>query len=79
MMPKRNLADIDFGSIEQELEREDNQRKQVRARLNIFNQPNQQDSAFVEKEQRELEMKHPGNRDVLFFIRAGAKPGKNGG
>jgi hypothetical protein len=78
-MSERNLEDIDFCSIEQEISREDKQREKVRTRLNIFNQPNQQDPAFFEKEHRELEMKHPERGDVLFFIRAGAKPGKTGG
>ncbi len=77
-MPKRNLRDIDFNSIEKELNREDNQRKQVRERLNVFNQPNQQDHVFFEKEDREKNMGTPVKGDVLFFIRM-SKPGRLGG
>jgi len=77
-MTENNLADIDFENITDELEKEDKNRENRIKRLNIYNQPNQQDHIFLEKENRELGMKTPQHGDKYIMVRLG-RVGDNGG
>lgn len=70
-MTKKQPHIIDFDSIADELNHETKERENRVKRLNIYNQPNQQDHIFLEKEDRELQMKTPRHGDKYLMMRLG--------